>query len=71
MVLFVLYFGVVFLCCLNLMYVFIVLVIGSGNRVAAYREIAAHSAYDMFFKYKFVFSASFFLVGFFSNCAFS
>ena len=60
MVLFVLYFGVNFLCCLNLLYVFIVLVIGSGNRVAAYWEIAAHSAYDVFFKYKFVFSASVF-----------
>ena len=42
---FVLCFGVKCLCCLNLMYVFIVL--GRlGNRVTAYWEIAARSAYD-------------------------
>ena len=37
---------------LNLIYVFVYL--SSGNLLAAYWEIAAHSAYDMFFKYKYI-----------------
>ena len=28
--------------------------LSSGNRVAAYWEIAAHSAFDMFYKYKYL-----------------
>ena len=36
------------MCCLNVMYVVI-----SGNFVAAYWEIAAHSVYDKFSWYKF------------------
>ena len=36
------------MCCLNVMYVVI-----SGNLVAAYWEIAAHSVYDKFSWYKF------------------
>ena len=47
-VLVVLCLGVKLLCCLHLMYVFIILVISLGNCVAASWEIAAHSAYDMF-----------------------
>ena len=35
------------------MYVFI-FYLSSGNRVAAYWEIAAHSTYDMFSKYKYL-----------------
>ena len=38
------------MCCLNLMYV-LIFKLSSGNCVAAYWEIAAHSAYDMFSKY--------------------
>ena len=52
-VLIVLCFGVEFVCCLSLMYVLIFLV-SSGNRVAAYWGIAAHSAYDMFSLYKYL-----------------
>ena len=49
---FVLCFGFKCLCCLNLMYVFI-FYLSSGNRVSAYREIAAHSAYYVFSEYRF------------------
>ena len=42
----VLCFGVWFLCCLNLTYVFISYLC-SGNCAAAYWEIVAHSAYDV------------------------
>ena len=45
-VLIVLYFGVEFLCCLTH--------ISLGNGVAAYWEIAAHMAYDMFSYYKYL-----------------
>ena len=60
MVPFVLCFGVDFLCCLNLMYVFISFYLSLGNLVTAYREIAIHSAYDMFSKYKNIMSISVF-----------
>ena len=53
MVAFVLCIVVEFLCSLNLMCVFISL-LSSGNCVAAYCENAAHSAYDMFSKYKYL-----------------
>ena len=46
------------MCCLNLMYVFIVLVM-----FGLYWEIAAHSAYDMFSRYNLVFPTSVFGVG--------
>ena len=54
-VLFVSCFGVTvdFLCCLNLMYVFIDFVKFGKLRVA-YWEIATHSAYDMFSKYNYL-----------------
>ena len=52
MVLFILCFGVEFLCCLNFMYVF-VFYLSSSYRVAAYWERAAHSAYDTFSNYKY------------------
>ena len=50
----VLCFGVELLSCLNLMDVFI-FKLSSGNCVTAYLEIAAHSAYYMFFLYKYLF----------------
>ena len=67
MVLFVLCSGVEFLCCLNLMYVFIALV-KFGLLFGTYWEIAAHSALDMFYKYKYLIGPTsffffFFLVG--------
>ena len=49
----VLCFGVEFLCCLSLMHVFI-FCLSSSNLVAAYWEIASHSAYDVFSKYKYL-----------------
>ena len=49
----VLCFGVDNLCCLNLMHVFI-FYLSPGTWVAAYWEIAAHSAYDMFSKYMYM-----------------
>ena len=58
MVLFVLCFGVEFLCCLDLMCVFI-FYLSSGGWVAAYWEIAAHSAYDMFSKCKYLIDCQF------------
>ena len=72
----VLCFGIDFLRCLNRMYV-IYFYLCPGNREAAYWEIAAHSAYDMFCKYKYlivnlVFSPPRFLEwDFLSDCAFS
>ena len=71
MVPFVLCFEVEFLYCLNLMYAFI-FYLSSDN----YWEIAAHSAYDIFSKYKYlivnlVFPTSVFGVGFLFDCAFS
>ena len=60
-------FGDEILCCLNLVHVFLFYV-SSGNWVAAYWEIDAHSAYDMFSKHKYpianlVFPTSVFGVG--------
>ena len=57
------------------MYVFI-FYLSSGKSVAAYWEIAAHSAYDMFYKYKYLIVNLFFPLRFFegefhSDCAFS
>ena len=49
----VLCFGVEFLCGLHLLYVFIFLV-KIGYCVVTYWVIAAHSAYDMFFQYKYL-----------------
>ena len=68
MVLFVSCFGVEVLCCLNLMYVSIILI--KFGRVAAYWEIAAHPAYDMFSEYKYLiflgfWSGNFFLIAHF------
>ena len=34
--------------------------LSSGNRVAAYWEIAAHTAYDLFSKYKYLFVNNYF-----------
>ena len=75
MVLFVLCFGVEFLCCLDLMCVFISL-LSSGGWVVAYWKIAAHSAYDMFSKCEYlivnlVFPTSVFRVGIFLIAPFS
>ena len=67
MVLLVLCFEVEFLCCLNLMYVFLYIFKFDwlNGRMLG---MAAHSAYDMFSKYKylivfFVFPTSVFIVG--------
>ena len=69
---FVLCFGVEFLCRSNLLYVFLVLV------QFAFREVAAHSAYDMFSKYtrkylivNLVLLTSFLEWEFLTDCAFS
>ena len=41
------------MCCLRLIYVFIFL-FSTGNCLAAYLEIAAHSDYDMFSWYMYI-----------------
>ena len=56
MVLIVLCFGVKFLCCLSLMYVFIFLVQFRVTESPPFWGIAAHSAYDMFSLYKYLVS---------------
>ena len=63
----ILCFGVEFSCCLNLMHV-IIFYLSSGNSVAAYWEIAAHSDYDIFYSmYKQLIVN---LVGFFPHLGF-
>ena len=63
-VLIVLCFGVEFLCCLHLMFVSYFLS-SLCNLVTANWEIAAHSAYDMLSKYKYLIVNLFFsLLGF-------
>ena len=60
----VLCFGDEFLCCLNLVYVFI-FYLSSGQWVAAYWEIAACSAYGMFSMYKYlIVNSGFSTIGF-------